>query len=92
MLKFPIRLAVILLPTLAFAQSPPTKVGNKPLTQVRPIAPGGCKLVGTVRGARLWAGDCVAAEQLRGSTLDTASSSLASPDGTAPAVQPGQKE
>jgi hypothetical protein len=92
MLKFPITLAIILLPTVAFAQSPPPKVGNKPLTQVKPIAPGGCKLVGTVRGTKLWAGDCVAPEQLRGSTLDTANSSLASPDGTTPAVQPGQKE
>jgi hypothetical protein len=26
----------------------------------------GCKLVGAVKGAKLWAGDCVAASELRG--------------------------
>jgi hypothetical protein len=26
----------------------------------------GCKLVGTVKGAKLWAGDCAAASELRG--------------------------
>jgi hypothetical protein len=34
----------------AFAQDAPPKVGNKPLTQVKPREPAGCKLVGTVRG------------------------------------------
>ncbi len=51
-----------------FAQSAPPKV--KPLVQVRPKAPMGCKLVGTVRGTKLWAGDCVGSE-LRGSTPAT---------------------
>ena len=50
MLKFPITLAIILLPMVALAQSPPPKVGNKPLTRVRTSALGGCKLVGD------WAG------------------------------------
>lgn len=49
----------------AFAQSPPPKTGNKPPVQVKPKEPMGCKLVGTVRGTKLWAGDCVASE-LRG--------------------------
>jgi hypothetical protein len=38
------------------------KVGNKPLVLVKPKEPTGCKLVGTVKGTRLWAGDCVASE------------------------------
>jgi hypothetical protein len=33
----------------AFAQSPPPKVGNKPLAQAKPKEPMGCKLVGTVK-------------------------------------------
>jgi hypothetical protein len=28
----------------------------------------GCKLVGTVRGTKLWAGDCAPAAELRGTT------------------------
>ena len=51
----------------AFAQSAPPKLGSKPLVQVRPKEPMGCKLVGTVRGTKLWAGDCLGSE-LRGST------------------------
>jgi hypothetical protein len=54
----------------AFAQSAPPKLGSKPLVQVRPKEPMGCKLVGTVRGTKLWAGDCVGSE-LRGSTPTT---------------------
>jgi hypothetical protein len=46
----------------AFAQNAPPKVGNKPLVQVKPKAPQGCKLVGTVKGTKLWAGDCTASE------------------------------
>lgn len=44
----------------ALAQDTSPKVGNKPLVQVKPNAPMGCKLVGTVKGTRLWAGDCTA--------------------------------
>ena len=40
----------------AFAQSPPPKIGNKPLAQAKPTEPMGCKLVGAVRGTKLWAG------------------------------------
>jgi hypothetical protein len=52
----------------AFAKDKLPKVGNKPLVQVKPKEPMGCKLVGTVKGTKLWAGDCVASE-LRGATL-----------------------
>jgi hypothetical protein len=60
-------LVAICLPAQAFAQDAPPKVGNKPHAQVKPREPMGCKLVGTVRGTKLWAGDCEAAE-LRGSS------------------------
>ena len=59
----------------AFAQDKLPKVGNKPLVQVKPKEPMGCKLVGTVKGTKLWAGDCVASE-LRGATPATERESL----------------
>jgi hypothetical protein len=58
-------LAVIGFSATAFAQNAPPKVG-RPLAQIKPKEPIGCKLVGTVKGTKLWAGDCVASE-LRGS-------------------------
>ena len=51
----------------AFAQDATPKVGSKPLIQVKPKEPAGCRLVGTVKGTKLWAGDCVGLE-LRGAT------------------------
>ena len=42
-------LAAISFSAVAFAQGAPPKVGNKPLVQVKPKAPGGCKFVGTVK-------------------------------------------
>jgi hypothetical protein len=50
----------------AFAQDALPKVGSRPLAQVKPKGTIGCKLVGTVRGTKIWAGDCAASE-LRGS-------------------------
>ena len=56
----------------AFAQGAvPAKrptVGGKPIVQVKPTAPMGCKLVGTVKGTKLWAGECMAAPELRTTT------------------------
>jgi hypothetical protein len=52
----------------AFAQDALPKVGNKPLVQVKPKEPIGCKLVGTVKGTKLWAGDCTSSDDLRGTT------------------------
>ena len=46
--------------------SAPPKIGNKALA--KPKEPFGCKLVGTVTGTKLWAGDCAAASELRGTT------------------------
>ncbi len=60
-------LAALFVSTSAFAQSAAPEasapsVGNKPLVQVKPKTPMGCKLVGTVKGTKLWAGDCAASE------------------------------
>ena len=68
-------LAAISFSTSAYAQAAPTKVGNKPLVQVKPKEPMGCKLVGTVKGTKLWAGHCVGLE-LRGTTPATETQSL----------------
>jgi len=85
-------LAAISFSATAFAQSAPPKIGNKPLVQVKPKLvqvkpkePMGCKLVGTVKGTKLWAGDCVASE-LRGAT-ETKPLSEQDID----AIPPGQK-
>jgi hypothetical protein len=64
------------------------KAGNKPLVQVRPKEPMGCKLVGTVKGTKLWAGDCIASE-LRGATSATETQSL--PERAGRASPAGQK-
>jgi hypothetical protein len=58
--------AIIGFSASAVAQTAAPKVGGKPLQQVKPLAPMGCKLVGTVKGTKLWAGDCAAASELPG--------------------------
>ena len=70
----------------AFAKDKLPKVGNKPLVLVKPKEPMGCKLVGTVKGTKLWAGDCVASE-LRGATE---TKPLSEQD--IEAIPPGQKQ
>jgi hypothetical protein len=81
-------LAAISFSATAFAQSAP-KVGNKPLVQVKPKEPMGCKLVGMVKGTKLWAGDCVASE-LRGSAPAAETNPLSEQD--IEAIPPGQKK
>jgi hypothetical protein len=57
--------ALIFLPTATLAQdAAPAKrpAVGKPIVQVKPRPPAGCKLVGTVKGTKLWAGDCAASE------------------------------
>ena len=56
-------LVLACLSTAALAQTPTPK---KPSALAKPKEPMGCKLVGAVKGAKLWAGDCVAASELRG--------------------------
>jgi hypothetical protein len=52
----------IVFSSTAFAQDAP-KVGTKPLVRVKPKGgPAGCKMIGTVKGTKLWAGECVASE------------------------------
>ncbi len=60
--------AIISFSAPSFAQTAAPKAGGKSLKQVKPKEPMGCKLVGTVRGTKLWAGDCAAASELRGTT------------------------
>lgn len=82
-------LTAICFSTTAFAQSAPPKVGNRPVAQVKQKMPVGCKLVGTVRGTKLWAGDCVASE-VRGSTAPK--ETQVSPEQATGAITPEQKE
>ena len=64
--------AMLLIPSIALAQgATPTKrptVGAKSIVQTKPKAPVGCKLVGTVKGTKLWAGECTATPELRTGT------------------------
>ena len=52
--------AIIGFSVSALAQTATPKHSGKPLKQAKPIAPMACKLVGTVKGTKLWAGDCLA--------------------------------
>jgi len=82
-------LIALWLPVGALAQNAPPKVGKNLLAQVKPKEPMGCKLVGTVRGIKLWAGDCVGAE-LRGST--TTPDNQAMPEERTGSITPEQKD
>ena len=81
-------LAALCFSVTAMAQTAAPKVGNKPLVQVKPKAPEGCKLVGTVRGTKLWAGDCTSSE-LRGTAPAAETQSL--PAQATRAIPAGQK-
>ena len=74
----------------AFAQDAPPKVSSKSVHRAKPKVPTGCKLVGTVRGTKLWAGDCGAPE-LRGA-VRPAAEGPSSPEPANEAVPPGQKQ
>jgi hypothetical protein len=75
--------------TNAYAQNAPPKAGNKPLVQVRPKEAMDCKLVGRVKGTKLWAGDCLGPE-LRGAIPSTETQSV--PEPPTGAILPDQKE
>lgn len=67
MMRALVFLAAICLSATAFAQSPPPVPSKKPaLAPAASKAPMGCKLVGAVKGTKLWAGDCTDAAELRG--------------------------
>jgi hypothetical protein len=91
-MRFLMFLFAICFSAAAFAQSPPPKVGNKPLAQVKPQPPIGCKLVGTVRGTKLWAGDCTDAAELRGAASNAESTAPSLPAQAAGAIPPGKKQ
>jgi len=83
----------LLFATNAFAQGTPPKVGTKPLVQVKPKVATGCKLVGTVKGTKIWAGDCTDAAGLRGATpAAEATPAPMLPDAAAGAIPPGQEQ
>ena len=88
-MKLTLLLAALIFSTGAYAQEPPKSpaVGGKPLARVQPKAPAACTLIGTVRGAKLWAGDCAAPDQLKSSVAGEPSS----PDPAAGALLSDQK-
>jgi hypothetical protein len=83
-------LAAVIFSTSAFAQDATPKVGNKPIAQVKPKEPMGCKLVGTVKGTKLWAGDCTGPTELRGSATVTETQPLS--ERASGVIPPGQKQ
>jgi hypothetical protein len=87
--KIVLLVATLMMTTSALAQDVP-KVGGKPLLQVKPKGPAGCKLVGTVKGTKLWAGDCIATESGGVSSVTGSQTSL--PVETTAAILPGQKQ
>jgi hypothetical protein len=85
--------AALILSTSVYAQDaakPPT-MGGKSTARMKPKSPAGCTLVGTVRGTKLWAGDCTAPDQLRSSVPATDSGQPPPPDQSPGAIPPGQK-
>ena len=85
-MKVPIGLIILLLTTSAYAQSAQPNGTAKPPAKAKPQAPAGCKFVGTVKGTKLWAGDCADAAGLRGSDPTSL------PDQAGAAIPPGQKQ
>jgi hypothetical protein len=85
--------AALILSTSAYAQDAPkaATAGSKSAAQIRPKAPMGCTLVGTVKGTKLWAGDCAAPDQLRSSVPATENSEPPLQDRANGAIPPGQK-
>lgn len=91
-MKTPVGLVALFFATAAFAQSTPPKVGTKPLVQVRPSAPMGCKLVGTVKGTKVWAGDCIDAAEIKDAApVAEANPAQSLPARAAGAIPPGQR-
>ena len=89
-MKYPVVGALLFsIGTATFAQAASTPavptVGAQKLVQVKPTAPTDCRLVGAVKGTKLWAGDCVANE-IRGAATD----SEAAPSSSFPAVDAKQ--
>jgi hypothetical protein len=75
----------------AFAQDAAPKTASKPPAHAKPKEPTGCTQVGKVRGIKVWAGDCVASEQLRGSAPTAETSEPPLLDRAGGAIPSGQK-
>jgi hypothetical protein len=91
-MKIAVGVLALLFATSAFAQSAPPKAGKNPAAQARPAAPIGCKLVGTVKGTKIWAGDCVDAAELRGAAPSAEVAPQSLPAAAAGAIPPSQKQ
>jgi hypothetical protein len=91
-MKIAVGILSLLFATSAFAQSAPPKAGKKPAALAKPQTPMGCKLVGTVKGAKVWAGDCVDAAELRTSAPSAEVAPPSLPAAAAGAIPPGQKQ
>jgi hypothetical protein len=85
--------AALILSTSVYAQdaSKPSTGDGKLAARMKPKAPVGCTLVGTVRGTKLWAGDCAAPDQLRSSIPATEGAVPPSQDQPTGAIPSGQK-
>jgi hypothetical protein len=79
--------AIISLSGDAFSQTAAPKSG-KPVKQVKPAVPMDCKPVGTVKGIKIWAGDCASASEVRG-TLPPAEPAATAPT---PEANPAAKQ
>lgn len=83
-------IALISVSSCALAQGAPAakkpSVRGKPFVQAKPGTPMGCKLVGTVKGTKIWAGNCVDESELRGTTP---AEEVSSPP---PTAAPAEKE
>jgi hypothetical protein len=92
-MKSLIGLVTLFFATSAFAQGTPPKVGSTPILQLKPKTPMGCKLVGTVKGTKIWAGECADAAEMRGSApAAEAAPSPSLPAQAAGAIPPGEKQ
>ena len=56
------------------------KAGGTPLKPAKPLASMACKLLGTVKGTKIWAGDC-APPELRGTAAQPAAQAPNPPTG-----------
>jgi hypothetical protein len=90
-MKAAVGILALLFATNAFAQSVPPKAGKKPPALAKPQTPMGCKLVGTVKGTKIWAGDCVDAAELRGAAPSAGGPPQSMPAAAAGAI-PDQKQ
>jgi hypothetical protein len=75
----------------AFAQSAQTASRNPSVQAKSKQVAADCKFVGTVRGAKLWAGDCTTPDQLRSSLPAAESNAPSLQDQATGAVPAGQK-